>query len=491
MEPVLTPAEMAAADRRTIDGGTPFDTLVGRAGRAVARAVLAELGGAYGRRVVVVCGKGSNGADGRVAAAALAARGVRVAVLDLAAFDPARLERELGRADLVVDAMYGTGLRGPLVDAAAACVDAFAAAGLPVVAIDIPSGIDGATGAATGMAVRAVRTVTFAAWKPGLLLEPGRTHAGRVSVADIGIDLGLAHRDPSLGLVTAADLAAWLPPRDPSAHKWSVGPLLVVGGSPGLEGAPRLAAAAALRAGSGIVWCATPGAATAEPGPGELAEVVGHPLPVGPSGSLDDAAVDHLLADALGARTRFGALVLGPGLGTGTEVAGAVRRLLAAVSVPVLLDADGLTALAGDLGPLRDRAAAGHRTVLTPHEGEFARLAGPVCPDRVAAARRLAADSGATVLLKGPGTVVSDPDGSAAISTPGGPWLATAGTGDVLAGILGSLLARGLAPQRAAAGAAWLHGRAADLAGHTSLVAGDVVAALPRVIATATAPGHP
>lgn len=480
---MLAPREMAEADARAIATGTPFEVLVGRAGRALARGVLAELGGTYGRRVVVLCGKGSNGADGRVAATALAARGVRTAVLAVDGIDEAALGRALSRADLVVDAMYGTGLRGPLEGDAARCVAAIRTAGLPVVAADIPSGVDGATGAISGPAVRADRTVTFAARKPGLLLEPGRSHAGRTTVADIGVDLGLPAGDPPLGLVTAADVAAWIPSRDPSAHKWSVGPVVVVGGAPGMEGAPMLAAGAALRAGSGIVWCARPGPASPDGGDGGgLAEVVMHPLPASRDGGIGSAAADHLLVGALGADSRFGALVLGPGLGRDTEVAPAVRRLLVGVGIPVVLDADGLNALAGDLGPLRERAAAGRVTVVTPHAGEFARLAGPVGPDRVAAARRLAAATGCTVLLKGPGTVVADPDGMAAISTTGGPGLASAGTGDVLAGIIASLLARGLGPRRAAAGAAWLHGRAADLAGHTSLVASDVVAALPRVL---------
>ncbi|MFM7616045.1 MAG: bifunctional ADP-dependent NAD(P)H-hydrate dehydratase/NAD(P)H-hydrate epimerase [Actinomycetes bacterium] len=504
MEPILTPAEMAEADRRTIAAGTAFDTLVGRAGRAVARAVLAELGGAYGRRVVLVCGKGDNGADGRVAAAALEARGVRCDVFDLeVGVDRGRATRAIDRADALVDAMYGTGFRGALEGDAAWFAEMTGRAEVPVVAVDIPSGVDGGTGSVEGVAVRATRTVSFAAWKPGLLAEPGRTHAGTVTIADIGIDLGAAGADPPLALVTAADVAAWFPVRAADAHKWSTGPLMVVGGSPGMEGAPTLAAMAALRTGSGIVWAATPtpdpelccetvartteilqssDASSADGLPFGV-EVVRHPVPAepdGPSaGSLGPAAVDAVLA----ASPRFGALVVGPGLGTAPSVGPAVRRLLAECDRPLLLDADALTALAGDPAPMRARAAAGLPSVLlTPHEGEFARLGGPIGPDRVAAARRLAADTGTTVLLKGPTTVVADPDGRALVVDAGGPWLATAGTGDVLSGLAGSLLARGLPPLRAGAGAAWLHGRAADVAGHTSLVAGDLVGALPTVL---------
>lgn len=511
MEPILTPAEMAEADRRTIAAGTAFDTLVGRAGRAVARVVLDELGGAYGRRVVLACGKGNNGADGRVAADALAARGVRCTVLDLAAgLDRAAAERSIGRADALVDAMYGTGFRGALEGDAGWFAERTATVDVPVIAIDIPSGIDGTTGAAEGPVVHATRTVTFAAWKPGLLAEPGRTQAGSVTVVDIGIDLGPAAEDPQAARVTGADAAAWWPTRGADAHKWGVGPLLVVGGSPGMEGAPTLAAVAALRAGSGIVWAATPigdprrrrdGDAATTEGPATPARATGDALPLGvevvhrllPSGdgpsagSLDDAGVDAVLAEA----RRFGALVVGPGLGTAPSVGPAVRRLLAECDRPLLLDADALTALAGDPAPLRARAEAGGAPVLlTPHEGEFARLGGPVGPDRMAAARRLAAATGATVLLKGPTTVVADPDGRVLVADTGGPWLATAGTGDVLSGIAGSLLAAGLPPIRAGAAAAWLHGGASDLAGHTSLVAGDLVGVLGEAVRLLMDPGR-
>ena len=510
MEPILTPAEMAEADRRTIAGGTSFETLVGRAGRAVARAVLAELGGAYGRRVVLLCGKGNNGADGRVAAEALRARGVRCTVLDLAAgFDRAAAERAIGRADALVDAMYGTGFRGTLEGDAAWFADLTDDIGIPVIAIDIPSGVDGTTGAVDTVAVHATRTVTFAAWKPGLLAEPGRTRAGTVTIADIGIDLDEAAEDPWAARVTGPDVAAWWPTRDANAHKWACGPVLVVGGSPGMEGAPTLAAVAALRAGAGIVWAATPTPATelrapeGAPAPSRAqsserdvddalpfgVEVVHHPLPSDPdgpsAGSLDDAGVDAVLAVA----GRFGAVVVGPGLGTAPSVGPAVRRLVAECDRPLLLDADALTALAGDPAPLLARSAAGLAPVLlTPHEGEFARLDGPVGPDRIAAARRLAAATGATVLLKGPTTVVAEPDGRALVTDTGGPSLATAGSGDVLSGMAGSLLAAGLPPIRAGAAAAWLHGGTADLAGHTSLVAGDLVATLVEAVWLLTDP---
>src|SRR5829696_2767956 len=437
MRPVLTPAEMGEADRRTIAAGTPVDVLMERAGRAVAWTVRREMGGTYGRRVVVVCGKGNNGGDGHVVARALRAWGVRVDVFTLGAgLDRQLCERALLQADAFVDAMYGTGFRGAL-DGDAAWVAGAADAVLgPCVAIDIPSGVNGQTGGVEGDAMHASHTVTFSALKPGLLFQPGAGHAGEVEVADIGIDLG----DPSVFVPELLDLALELPDRAADAHKWLSG-ALVVGGSGGMTGAPSLVSHAAMRAGAGIVWCGVPG----------------------------DKAAD-----------RFRALVVGPGLGRDDRTATAVRRIVAEAPIPLVLDADGLNALAGDVGPLRARSAP---SVLTPHAGEYVHLAGEkVGTDRLAAARRLAERANAVVLLKGPGEVIADGATRAAINTTGGPWLATGGTGDVLSGIIGGFLARGAEPFWAAAAGAFTHGRAADVAGHTGLVAGDLIAALPAAI---------
>lgn len=479
MRPILTPTEMGEADRRTIAAGTPVEVLMARAGRAVAwevRRVLADLraGGTYGARVVVICGAGNNGGDGRIAAHVLRGWGVRV---DLLALDEAPDEHVIDaaftRADVAVDAMYGTGFRGELQGAAA--LVARRTGDVPTVAVDVPSGIDGLTGRASGEAVRAVSTVTFAARKPGLCFEPGRSHAGDVRVAEIGIDVGAA---TALGLVEATDVRPWLGARAPDANKWSAG-LLVIGGSGGMTGAPMFVSHAAMRVGAGIVWCGVPGQEAAARAGGT--EVVVRALPASADGALCTIP-DDLLEDL----SRFRAAAIGPGLGTADVTQGAVREIVRRAALPVVLDADGLNAFAGDAAALGDRPAP---TIVTPHEGEYARLLGePVGDDRVAAARRLARVTGAVALLKGPGTVIAEPDGRAVVEPTGDASLATAGSGDVLTGIIAGLLARGLEPFAAAATGAFLHGRAADRAGHTGLVAGDLVAALPRTLADLTDP---
>jgi NAD(P)H-hydrate epimerase len=462
---------MAARDAAAIAGGVSEATLVDRAGGAVARGARHLLGGTYGRRVVIICGKGNNGADGRVAGARLAGWGARVDRFDVSELERPRFSRALDRADLAVDAMYGTGFRGALQGDAAFAADSMTAAGCPVLAVDIPSGVDGLTGDVGGPAVRAAATVCFVALKPGLVFYPGAGLVGDLEIADIGIDpTDLA---PSLGLTEEADVAAWLPRRKPESHKWSVGGVYVVGGSQGMTGAVMLAARAALRAGAGIVVAGLPGDAAGRASGGE---VITRPLLATSTGALDEDAAKEVL-DGI---DRFRALVVGPGLGqSGTTVA-AVRRLVAEAPVPLVLDADGLNALGGDVSLLAARPAA---TVVTPHAGEYARLAGePVGDDRVAAARRLAERAGAVVVLKGSRTVVADPTGRAAVNVTGGPWLATAGTGDVLSGVVGALAAQGLPAFRAAAAGAWLHGRAGDVAGHSGLVAGDLIDALPTVL---------
>jgi ADP-dependent NAD(P)H-hydrate dehydratase / NAD(P)H-hydrate epimerase len=474
MQPVLTPAEMGEADRRTIEAGTPVEVLMERAGRAVAWAVRRGMEGTYGRRVVVVCGKGNNGGDGLVAARALRNWGARVDAFTLdGGVDRQLCERALLRADAFVDAMFGTGFGGSLEgDAAWVARAADAALGqssAPCVAVDIPSGVNGHTGQVDGEAVRASHTVTFSALKPGLLFEPGASHTGAVEVADIGIDIGR----PALFVPEALDVALELPERDPQAHKWLSG-LLVVGGSGGMTGAPSFVSHAAMRAGAGIVWCSVPGAEAAARASGT--EVITKALSATPEGALDEPAA----AEVLKAVDRFRALVVGPGLGRDDRTAAAVRRIVAEAAIPLVLDADGLNALDGDVAPLRARTAP---AVLTPHAGEYVHLAGEkVGPDRVAAARRLSERAHAVVLLKGPGEVIAHPRGGAAINTTGGPWLATAGTGDVLSGIIGGFLARGAKSFWAATGGAFTHGRAADVAGHTGLVAGDLIPALPAAI---------
>jgi ADP-dependent NAD(P)H-hydrate dehydratase / NAD(P)H-hydrate epimerase len=305
--------------------------------------------------------------------------------------------------------------------------------------------------------------VTFAALKPGLLFPPGRELAGEVILADIGLDVSGA----TVGVVGASDVATWLPPRPPDAHKWRAA-VAVAAGSPGMTGAAHLAARAAQRAGAGMVRVASPGI---DHDPGLPTEAVG----VGVPAAGWDGAFLALL-------DRVQAAIVGPGLGLSAPTVTAVHHIVSSATVPLVVDGDGLTALGDQVAAVVARCR--HPVVLTPHDGEFARLAGgPPGPDRIAAARRLATDTGATVLLKGPTTVVAEAGGGrVALSTTGDARLATAGTGDVLSGIVGALLAQGLGPLEAAAGGAFLHGRAAAAGPARGLVASDVVAGLPAAL---------
>ncbi|MDQ3897833.1 MAG: NAD(P)H-hydrate dehydratase [Actinomycetota bacterium] len=446
MIPVLTPEEMKAVDRAASE---PVDVLVQRAGSAVARAAVDLMGGSYGRRAVVVAGKGNNGADGRVAADRLRRRGVRVAVIDVAD-QPDRLPP----SDLVIDAAFGTGFRGEY--------RAPDPAGAPVLAVDIPSGVDGLTGEAGEGAVRATATVTFAALKTGLLLAAGFEHAGKVTVADIGLDVSRS----TIAVVEASDVGPWIPARSRDSHKWKSA-IWIVAGSPGMTGAADMSARAAMRSGAGTVRLGIPGH---PPGP-RFPEVVGKPLPA--EGWDADVARDL---------DRMKAVVLGPGLGRSDATVAAVRRLLTVAKVPVVLDADALFALGSLDDPARFLRSRPGPTVLTPHDGEFSRLAGcPPGPRRISAVRHMAFTTGATVLLKGSTTIVAEPGGDVLLSTAGDARLATAGSGDVLSGVIGALLAQGLEPRHAAVAGAFVHGTAAGLGWRRGLVAGDLLDLLPAV----------
>ncbi len=448
MIPVVTGEEMKAVDQAATER---VDVLIGRAGRAVAMVALDLLGGAYGRRVVVVAGKGNNGADGRAAAGVLRARGVRVTVLDAASVGGGS---RLAAADLVIDAAYGTGFRGTYAPPDPGDV--------PVLAVDIPSGLNGDTGLVADGAMAAVATVTFQAYKPGLLLAAGPQRCGEVIVADIGLGAAV-DAVASAWLVTDFDVA-WLPPRPRDTNKWQRA-VMVVAGSPGMMGAPTMVSRAAMRAGAGYVRLGVPGAPLASlPGGEAVGEAVGVALP---STSWEGPAAT--------AAQRCRALVTGPGLGRSDAVSHSVAALLAQVEVPVVVDADGINAL----GPVTRLHDAVHgrpsATIITPHEGEYAHLTGgPPGDDRLGAVRSVAAQSGAIVLLKGSTTVVAAPDGRAWFVTSGSPRLATAGTGDVLSGVIGAFLACGVPGPEAAALAAHVHGRAAQHGPAVGLVAGDL-----------------
>jgi hydroxyethylthiazole kinase-like uncharacterized protein yjeF len=468
---LLSPAQMARADAAAPAHGAPVATLMRRAGWAVARAIQARL---LPCPTLVLCGPGNNGGDGYVAARLLAERGWPVTLAALAPPAPGSLAADVAadwrgpmvafgpeaaaRAGLVIDAVFGAGLTR---DLARPVVAALAAASR-IVAIDIPSGVDGATGAIRGGASAAAVTVTFARAKPGHLLLPGRELCGELVLADIGL--------PDAAIVAAgADTwangpAVWtLPALDPASHKYSRGHVTVLGGA-AMPGAARLAADAARHAGAGLVTIAAQGG-------GDLYRV-------GPPGLIvSDAPLPELLEDA-----RRLVWVCGPGLGA-PAAAAALLQLLAA-GRRVVADADTFSAFAGRPEALRGAA------VLTPHAGEFARVFGDPGRDRLAAARAAAARADAVVLLKGSDTIIAAPDGRAAINHDAPPWLATAGSGDVLAGIVAGLLAQGMPAWDAACAGAWLHGRCGAHAG-AGLVAEDLPVQLRHALRDAALPSRP
>jgi len=494
LEPLPDAARMRATDAWAIGTvGIEGIELMERAGTALTSVVerVAPQG-----VIAVVCGKGNNGGDGYVVARLLRDHGRDVRVLTTGPVDeltgdalhnaqrlpgpppepfaPAALEG----VTLVVDAILGTGAsgapRGPALDAIRAIGDA----GVPAVAADVPSGVDASTGEIAEVAIRAVATATFHAAKPGLWIHPGKEHTGVLAVCDIGIPAGAPVAAHDAGLITDAVLDD-LPTREASGTKFTSGHVLVAGGSRGLTGAPCLTAQAAMRAGAGYVTACVP--ASLEPiFEARLLEVMTIALP-DVDGALE---IDGAAAVTERAVARGGALVLGPGLGGADGARGFARALAAAAPIALVLDADGLNAHAGELASLAAREAP---TVLTPHAGELARLLGTtsdaVTRARLAHAREAAARAGAVVVLKGDDTLVARPDGLVGISQGGAPALATAGTGDVLAGVIGALVARGVDAFGAACAAVHLHARAGRLAaaerGADGVIAGDVIEALP------------
>jgi len=484
---LLTNAEMAQADRLAVAGGVAGTTLMENAGRAVADAVAAR---SPPGPIVVVAGPGNNGGDGFVAARLLAARGfpVRVALVgDRAKLkgDAAEAARRFARpvevaapaalegAAIVVDALFGAGLDRAVAGPAGEMIAAINASGAPVVAVDLPSGINGSTGAVMGLAVVAAETITFFRRKPAHVLLPGRLHCGRIRVADIGIPAQVLERvRPQTFLNVPALWRGRFPVPRVDGHKYARGHAVVVSGGAARTGAARLAARAALRAGAGLVTIASPREALAVNAAASLAVMV---RPVDGAGELADYLADH----------RLNALVLGPGGGVGAAMREYVAAGLAGPRA-VVLDADALTSFE-DAAPDLYAALAGRDrpTVLTPHAGEFARLF-KNDPDVIDKQSKLektkaaAARSGAVVLFKGPDTVVAAPDGRAAIADNAPPWLATAGAGDVLAGFIAGLLAQGMPGFEAAAAAAWMHGEAATQVG-PGLIAEDLAEALPPI----------
>jgi NAD(P)H-hydrate epimerase len=428
---LYTAEEMRAAEARYPGFPATAPELMELAGAQAAAAAQHECVGAL--RWTVVCGGGSNGGDGRIMARILESAGKEVRIVDAAAG-----ERELGDPDVIVDALFGTGFTGTPRADAAALIERMNASTARVFAVDLPSGVDASTGEVAGAAVRADATVAFHGLKVGLVVAPGRLHTGSVHVADIG----LGPLDTTARLATR-ELLRSVPRRREGDNKYTAGHVLVVGGSPGLSGAPSLAALAAMRADAGYVTVAAP--ESLQPVLEQrLLEAVKRPLPEH-EGSLTAAAAETVL----GLAAKAGAVALGPGLGRGPDVKLVVARLLAELELPVVVDADALY-------ELEPAAWAGPR-VLTPHEGELAHLLGrdsqQIAARRLASVREAADHFRCVVLLKGADTLVAVPGGEVIVVSLGLPSLATAGTGDVLTGILAAFLAKGMEPRLAAAAA--------------------------------------
>ncbi|HEV8232349.1 MAG TPA: NAD(P)H-hydrate dehydratase [Thermoanaerobaculia bacterium] len=506
MIPILDSRQMRAADEAAIEDGVPSLTLMENAARGIADAI--ENRFPDWRRSVVVCGPGNNGGDGLAAARMLCKRfSVRVFTLrepDSYRADPAvnlRRAREAGiapeslaseagidsfgraleEADGVVDALFGTGLDRPLEGAAARVVGTINRGNRAVVAADVPSGLSSDSGEIAGEAVTATLTVAFAAPKLCHALPPARHRCGTVLVHDIGIPESLLEpKDHALFLATADAVRGLLPPRAPGANKGNFGRIAIIAGSRGKTGAAVLAARGALRGGAGLVTVMCP-ASLETVIVSALPEVMTQGLPE-KEGALSAEAGQELarrLAD-------FDAAVVGPGLGKAEGTVAAVETLLAQARVPVVVDADGLNAFAGRAQALSGRASA---TVLTPHPGEAGRLLGisarEVQADRLGVARELARSTGACVLLKGEASLTATADGRVVVNSSGTPLLATAGSGDVLSGLIGALLGAGLEARDAAAASAWLHGaageRLAETLGDAGLLSREVADAIPHV----------
>ncbi len=485
---VLTTAEMEHADRLAIAGGTPGFALMLRAGQAVAEAAmdLVEQG-----PILVVAGRGNNGGDGFVAATELVARGRSVSVILLCERDTLQGDAALaargwkgpvlpchvmavGAPALIIDALFGAGLNRPVKGDPYDVIEAINASGVPVLSVDLPSGINGTTGDVMGVAVRASETVTFFRRKPAHLLLPGRVHSGRVRLADIGIDAGVLDEIRPLTFENIPE--CWrdaFPVPKIDGHKYARGHAVVVSGGMTATGAARLAARGSLRAGAGLVTLASPRDALAINASALTAVMI---RAIDTSTEFTDLLEDK----------RLNACVIGPGAGVGERTRDLVLAALSAQR-SLVLDADALTSFAQQPDLLFDaiKASSYPQVVLTPHQGEFQRLFNGMSHtnplhSKLEQARAAAERSWAVLLLKGPDTVVASPDGRAAISANAPPWLATAGAGDVLAGMIAGFLAQGVPAFEAACMGAWMHGEAGSEAG-PGLIAEDLPEVLPAV----------
>jgi NAD(P)H-hydrate epimerase len=460
LEPLYTAAEMRAAEERY---SGPVEELMERAGRAVAQHALEDFGDA--RSFTVVCGGGSNGGDGRVAARVLEEAGRDVEVVDA---KPEEEEKDLGDPDVLIDALFGTGFEGEPRPGATRLIERMNDLGVPILSVDLPSGVNASTGEVVGAAVDADMTVTFHAEKVGHYVTPGAYLAGYLEVADIGLD-----PVETENARVKREILDLVPRRSPEGNKYTSGHVLVIGGSPGMTGAPCLSALAAFRADAGYVMLAGPEPAISVFESWVL-EAVKRPLPADEHGLVTEAAA----GPALELAEKAGALAVGPGLGRSDGTKAFVRRVLAGATVPAVVDGDALWELEPDEWPAP--------RVLTPHSGELGRLIGEeaawVDAHRIQAVRRGVEKFRCVVLLKGTGTLIAGP-GNGVLVNGGHPSLATAGTGDVLTGVVGAFLAKGMEPRLATAAASAAHHWAALEASYDAgLIASDLLETLPGVL---------
>ena len=507
---LVTAAQMQSLDRRTIDEArVPGTTLMERAGSGVTKALEQALGSPSGKRVTIFCGKGNNGGDGLVIARLLRRKRARVQVLLLA--DPKKLtgdarimyrrfiktagtsvihtlpkldtiHAKADDADILVDALLGTGLSTQVKDSYRVAIEAMNASPAPTIAVDLPSGIHSDNGSILGTAVRAYLTVTFGCPKVGLYLGPAIDHTGTIAIVDIGIPQEyVSNLSLQLHLLTPQQIKPFLPPRAPTSHKGTFGHAGIIAGSPGKTGAAALAAKAALRIGTGLVTVATPQSVnpTLE---AKLLEAMTVPMPETEGYTLGPTASSQLIDFA----NHRSAIAIGPGIGTHRETGDLMKMLVSKIDKPCVMDADALNLLAEQLSVLSSGKVC---HVLTPHPGEMARLLGhassqSVNSDRLGVALGFAKTHHVIVVLKGARTVIASPDGQAAICPTGNPGMATAGMGDVLTGMIVGLLAQGLSAWDAARAGVYLHGLAGDWAseqrGQAGMIASDLIECIPN-----------
>ena len=509
---IATSEQMRSIDKRAIDGlGIPGLVLMENAGKGVMHCMEQVAGDLRGKSVVVVCGKGNNGGDGFVVSRLLREKGAHIRAFLLARADEVsgdaavnlkrfvsmggelkelsegivsqELAPALGRAHFVIDAIYGTGFRGPAIGLAARAIESINSSSGFVFSIDLPSGLDCDTGSAEGPCIRASATAALALLKKGLVFYPGRKLAGQTFVVDIGIP-GECVEEEAIELELTDSLMAkeWFPPRQPDVHKGDCGKIAVVGGSVGLTGAVTLCSMAAARTGAGLVTAAVP-ASLNDILEVKMTEPMTRPVPETRERTLSIRAKDEIL----GLVESYDVLALGPGLSRNAESAALAREVLRSSTKLTVLDADGLNAFVDHVDLL---AKCGTRLILTPHVVEMSRLTSDnpdaIARDRIDSARRLAAKLGVVVLLKGAPTVIAQESGTIYVNPTGNAGLASGGAGDVLTGIIAGLLGQGVPPIHAAALGAYLHGLSADVAkeklGEEGMLAGDLIECIPEAI---------